>query len=150
MVNQHTKKAGHSASLLLFLLGLVLLNTGVVASSFGAAMNLEGMEEVYFSLDYGVCAIFSLLEGNFGGLLTAIAGIVAILSSAFGRYGQAYNFLIIAVTCFIMRSFISLFYGNYACDGARYAPLRGQEVVIESGSSSSSSSTSGTGTSIPK
>ena len=50
--------------------------------------------------------IFEMLEGSFGALIAVGAGILAVLSSAFGQYRAALGCLIVAVGSFILRSFV--------------------------------------------
>lgn len=46
------------------------------------------------------------LEGDFGALLTALAGIGAIVASAVGGFKVAWSLLVVAVGAFILREFI--------------------------------------------
>ncbi len=46
------------------------------------------------------------LEGDFGALLTALAGIGAIIASAVGGFKVAWSLIVVAVGCFILRNFI--------------------------------------------
>lgn len=107
-----------NGSLTLFIVGLALVLLGTnheVLAQSGSSTPYDGLVKSFKPLDYGVCAIFRFAEGSYGALLTTVAGIVAIASAAFGKYNQAYNMLIVAVGCFILRAFISLFFANYTC-----------------------------------
>lgn len=64
-----------------------------------------------------VCQLFKLIEGSFGGLVMTVAGIGAIVASAFGGYKAAISLLVTGISAFILRSFVSLFFGQPCCDG---------------------------------
>jgi hypothetical protein len=57
-------------------------------------------------------AILSYLEGSFGALVMACAGITAILSAAFGQYKASLGLLVIAVGSFILRSLMGTFFND--------------------------------------
>ena len=59
----------------------------------------------------GTCTLFYLIEGAYGALLATVAGIGAIVSSAFGQYRAAYNFLIVSISSFILRAMVSMWFG---------------------------------------
>lgn len=102
-------------SLTLFIVGVALVLLGTNHEVLAQSTPYDGLVKSFKPLDYGVCAILRFAEGGYGALLTTVAGIIAIASAAFGKYNQAYNMLIVAVGCFILRSFISLFFANYSC-----------------------------------
>jgi hypothetical protein len=60
--------------------------------------------------------VLSLVEGTFGAMVTAVAGIGAILAAAVGGFKMAWSLLVVAIGSFILRSFITLFNGD--CGGA--------------------------------
>lgn len=62
-----------------------------------------------------VCKLFQLIEGSFGGLIMVIAGISAVVSAAFGAYRAALSLIVVGVGAFILRSLVSLFFGNGFC-----------------------------------
>jgi hypothetical protein len=64
-----------------------------------------------------VCQLFKLIEGSFGGLIMTVAGIGAIVASAFGGYKAAISLRVTGISAFILRSFVSLFFGSPCCDG---------------------------------
>jgi hypothetical protein len=64
-----------------------------------------------------VCQLFKLIEGAFGGLVMTVAGIGAIVASAFGGYKAAISLLVTGISAFVLRSFVSLFFGQPCCDG---------------------------------
>ena len=99
----------HQAQLGLFALGTVLLVAGL---SHGAVA--QGLETNYNDLRVSgsVNAILTYMEGTFGALVMAAAGIGAILSSAFGQYKAALGCLIVAVGSFILRSFLATFFND--------------------------------------
>jgi type IV secretory pathway VirB2 component (pilin) len=91
---------------ILFVLGLSLLYAG------GSSLAHAG------SGTYGQACngILLLVEGTFGALITAVAGIGAIVASAVGGFKMAWSLVVVAVGAFILRSYITLFNGD--CGGA--------------------------------
>ena len=59
-----------------------------------------------------VNAVLTYLEGSFGALVMAAAGIGAIMSASFGQYKAALSLMIVAVGAFILRSFMSTFFND--------------------------------------
>lgn len=59
-----------------------------------------------------VNAVMLYLEGSFGALIMAAAGIGAIMSAAFGQYKAAMSLMIVAIGAFILRSFMSTFFND--------------------------------------
>lgn len=59
-----------------------------------------------------VNAIMTYLEGSFGALIMAAAGIGAIMSAAFGQYKAALSLMMVAVGAFILRSIMSTFFND--------------------------------------
>ena len=59
-----------------------------------------------------VNAIMTYLEGTFGALIMAAAGIGAILSAAFGQYRAALSLMVVAIGAFILRSLMSTFFND--------------------------------------
>lgn len=57
-------------------------------------------------------AVLTYLEGSFGALIMVAAGVLAIVSSAFGQYRAALGLLIVAVGSFILRSLVSTFFND--------------------------------------
>ena len=90
------------ANLTLFLFGLALLYSGssdlahADKGSYGQACN----------------SILSLVEGAFGSLITAGAGIGAIVASAVGGFKMAWTLIVVSVGSFILRAYITLFNGE--------------------------------------
>ena len=99
----------HQAQVGLFAVGALLLAAGI---STGAVA--QGLETNYNDLRVSgsVNAILTYMEGTFGALIMAAAGIGAILSSAFGQYKAALGCLIVAVGSFILRSFLATFFND--------------------------------------
>jgi uncharacterized membrane protein YozB (DUF420 family) len=52
------------------------------------------------------------IEGSFGALLMIVAGLVAIIAAAMGAYRAAMACLVIAVGAFVLRSFVTRFFGD--------------------------------------
>jgi predicted dinucleotide-utilizing enzyme len=59
-----------------------------------------------------VNAVLSYLEGTFGALIMAAAGIGAIISASFGGYKAAISLMVVAVGAFILRSLMSTFFND--------------------------------------
>lgn len=59
-----------------------------------------------------VNAVLLYLEGSFGALVMAAAGIGAIVAAAFGGYKAALSLMVVAVGAFILRSIMSTFFND--------------------------------------
>lgn len=95
----------------LFAGGVLLLSLGVLASAWCQPDSLQiHYNDVRFAEASN--AILSYLEGSFGALIMVVAGLIAIISAAFGQYRAAVSCLVIAVGAFILRSFISTFFND--------------------------------------
>ena len=58
--------------------------------------------------------LFKLIEGAFGALLVVGAGIGAIVAATMGAYKAALALLVVSVGAFVLRAYVSLFFGtNY-------------------------------------
>jgi len=90
------------ANVCLFFFGMILLYAG----SADVAHAGQG------SYAQACNGILSLIEGTFGAMLTAIAGVAAIIASAVGGFKMAWSLLVVAIGSFILRSFITLFNGT--------------------------------------
>lgn len=60
---------------------------------------------------------FGYLEGGFGALLAAVAGIGAIVASAAGGFRVAWALVVVSVGAFILREYITIFFTG-GCSGA--------------------------------
>lgn len=93
----------------LFILGLTVLvfglSHGVDAQGMGTKYNDQRIANA-------VNAVMTYLEGTFGALVMAAAGIGAILSAAFGQYRAALSLMVVAVGAFILRSLMSTFFND--------------------------------------
>jgi len=67
-------------------------------------------------------ALLQLTEGNLGALVMISAGIGTIIAVAFGGYKAAANLLAVAVSAFILRSIVIIF---FEFDGAKESCLSG-------------------------
>jgi hypothetical protein len=107
----------NNANVLLLLFGFVLLAIGLdhaaYAQQLGNQINVDTTD-----IDRTRCALYALIEGPYGALLTATAGFGAAVSAVFGNYKTAYNFLIVGVGCFIARSVDSMYFGTVDCQQA--------------------------------
>lgn len=62
-----------------------------------------------------VCQLLGLIEGSFGALIMVVAGILAIVSATMGGYRSGVNLIYIGAGAFILRSLVSLFFGDVGC-----------------------------------
>jgi len=61
----------------------------------------------------GACAkMLLLVEGAFGALVAAVAGVAAILAAALGGFKMAWSLVVVSIGAFILRSWILLFQGS--------------------------------------
>lgn len=94
-------KSTETQKAILFLLGGVLFFTAGADSahagvgSFGQACN----------------KMLMLIEGAFGALVAAAAGVAAIVAAALGGFKMAWALVVVAVGSFILRAFITIFNG---------------------------------------
>ena len=102
------------AQALLFAAGVVCLGIGLSDDVFatgigsGSAARQGDVEDSRIAL--AVSTLFKYLEGSFGALIMAAAGIGAILSAAVGQYKAALSCMVVSVGAFILRSFMTTFF----------------------------------------
>ena len=114
-------------SLILFVAGTVILYTGLsdvcLASTGGSPRGGGGglnplspsgnpLEFDPIEIEKAWCALYALSEGAWGGLITTAAGLGVIVSSVVGKYQSAFSLLVVAVSAFALRSFVSLYFGT--------------------------------------
>lgn len=130
-----TSFAYKHATALMFVLGLSLLSAGLSDMSFasgngGEDTTLGGTEDPAApgynpkEIRGAVELLFRLIEGSFGALIMVVAGIGAIVAAAFGAYRAAVGMLVVAVGAFILRSLVSLFFGDFS-DALSDVPVQG-------------------------
>ena len=88
----------------------------------GAILLIVGLQEVAHAfaepnyndtlIRNAVGQLFKLIEGAFGALIMVVAGIGAIVAASMGAYRLAVSMLVVAVGAFILRSLVSLFFGE--------------------------------------
>ena len=112
------------ANAIMLMLGVMLLSAGMVELSHAAG---GGNVRTYSQASYdptlvraAVGSLFALVEGSFGALIMVAAGLAAIVAAAMGAYRAAVSLLVVAVSAFILRALVSLFFGS------EYDPLEGQ------------------------
>lgn len=98
----------------LFVAGLAVLALGLSHEVFAAQAGAGGIQTTYndVRIANAVNVILEYLEGSFGALIMAAAGIGAIMSAAFGQYKAALSLMVVAVGSFILRSFMSTFFND--------------------------------------
>ena len=86
----------------------------------GAALLYSGLSQIAWAKTGGypeACdMIVSLIEGSFGAVVAAAAGLGAIIASAVGGFKAAWTLLVVSIGAFILRQYITLFSGN--CGGS--------------------------------
>lgn len=113
----------HSKQAIMFCLGLILLEYGFSEIAF--AQQNEGKD--HNRVRKAACRLYRLMEGAFGGLIATVAGVGAIVSSAFGGYRMAVGLLVTGLGAFTLRSLLSLFFGSPDCSDAwKQAPPSGR------------------------
>lgn len=95
--------------------GVALLSLGVTQEVW-AAEGAQGRASSMPRIREACGALVLFLEGPFGALICAGAGIGAICAAAFGGFKMAWTLVIISVGAFILRSYISLFFGTHCTD----------------------------------
>lgn len=85
----------------LFLIGLAILIIGCDENAFAAG-----------SAEMACAILLKYVEGPFGALITAAAGIGAIVAAALGGFKVAWTLIVTAVGAFILRSYMSLWFGG--------------------------------------
>ena len=101
---------------LMFLGGVVLLTHGLESVSHagggaaGAGAGNGHLEIDTKAIKGAYCGLIGLMKGSFGALITAVAGIGAIIASAVGAYRAAMNFIVVACGSFILQAMVDLFF----------------------------------------
>jgi hypothetical protein len=109
MLNTLVVKHSH---LCLAVIGILLLTHGLA----DIAEAQSGFHEANFNdqwIRQAVIRLFMLIEGAFGALIMVVAGLGAIVAAAMGAYRAAVGMLVVAVGAFILRSLVSLFFGQF-------------------------------------
>lgn len=106
--------ANRHQTLILFVVGIVLLTFGLTGLSEAQGEGVWIAQRRDMNIRAAVGLLYLLVEGPFGALLATVAGLGAVVASAFGAYKAAVALLVCSVAAFILRSLISLFFGtNY-------------------------------------
>jgi len=87
---------------LLFAVGVVLI------ASLGAENAYAGAG----TFGNACSKMLLLVEGAFGALVAAVAGVAAILAAALGGFKMAWSLVVVSIGAFILRSWIQLFQGS--------------------------------------
>lgn len=106
------------ARTLMFVMGVGLLTGGMSELSHAQAFDDSFIR-------FAVGNLFGLIEGAFGALIMVVAGIAAIVAAAMGAYKAAMGMLVVAVGAFILRSLVSLFFGDGFVAGRNKQELGG-------------------------
>jgi len=95
-----------------FIAGLGILLIGSQDMSLAQLQDRYDIEYNDERVDNVINAIFVYLEGSFGALIMVSAGLLAIVSSAFGQYRAALGLLAVAVGAFLLRSLVGTFFND--------------------------------------
>ncbi len=87
---------------LLMIFGIILLYSGTTELAHAG----QG------SMGMACNKMLMMIEGAFGALVAAVAGVAAIVAAAMGGFKMAWTLVVISVGSFILRSYISLFNGE--------------------------------------
>ena len=109
----------HHATKLLLIMGVGLLAGGLTTLSQAGGPNVFTVPSFNDGLiRESVALLFALIEGAFGALIMVVAGLGAIVAAAMGAYRAAVGMLVVALGAFILRSLVSLFFGqSFSTDG---------------------------------
>lgn len=99
-------------ALALIVTGLTVLALGVLDDATAQVSSGAGINYNTERITNAVNAIMTYLEGSFGALIMASAGVGAIMSAAFGQYKASLSLLVVAVGSFILRSLMSTFFND--------------------------------------
>ncbi len=89
------------------IIGFGIIDDAMAQMSSGATIHYNADR-----LNDAVNAIMTYLEGSFGALIMACAGVGAIMSAAFGQYKASLSLLVVAVGSFILRSLMGTFFDD--------------------------------------
>lgn len=103
-----------------WLMGVLILYSGLLQLSYAQGGGPQGsFTENAYGDDLVRCAVanlYKLVEGAFGALVMVVAGLGAIIAAAMGAYRASLGMLVVAVGSFILRSLVSLFFGDNFTD----------------------------------
>lgn len=80
-----------------------------------------------------ICDIYDLMQGDLGGLLAAVAGIMALVMAAMGSLRGAAGFVVTAAAAFTISAGVSAWFGDFGCGGnagGRAAPAGGRSAEV--------------------
>lgn len=95
----------------IYLCGVALLSWAFMDTA-DAATTSGGITYNDSKITNSVNAIMLYLEGSFGALVMAAAGIGAIVAAAFGGYKASLSLMVVAIGAFILRSIMSTFFND--------------------------------------
>ena len=87
---------------LLMILGVVLLYSGTTELAHAGSG----------SMTLACNKVLLLIEGAFGALVAAVAGVAAIVAAAMGGFKMAWALVVVSVGAFILRAYITLFFAG--------------------------------------
>ena len=102
-----------NSSAILFTQALILVICGL--TNLALAQENTSTSSTEFDDTYikdAICKVIFVIEGSFGALLMLVAGLAGIVSAAIGAYKAAMNCIVIACGSWIIRSFVTLYFGK--------------------------------------
>jgi len=90
------------ANLVLMLVGVALLYCGTTELAHAGSGSMKDACD----------KVLQLVEGAFGALVAAVAGVAAIVAAAMGGFKMAWTLFVISIGSFILRFSVSLFNGQ--------------------------------------
>lgn len=118
-VSNQSKSSNFGTSPAERMFAFALVMTGITTMALGlvddATAQIGYGSEIHYNatrINDAVNAIMTYLEGSFGALIMAAAGVGAIMSAAFGQYRASLSLLVVAVGSFILRSLIGTFFND--------------------------------------
>ena len=113
-----TSLVSNNANFVMLLLGLGTITFGLSEVSYAQAINVGSLNDSRIACVAG--RILALTEGNFGALVMVGAGVATVISAAFGAFKAATSLLAVAVSAFVLRSLVYIFFsaqlGGANCD----------------------------------
>ena len=101
-----TAPSANFSQALLLLVGLGLISLAMTSGAGAQEATNYDDQLLTDSINY----ILTYMEGTYGALIMACAGVLSVLSAAYGQYRTSICMLIVAVGSYILRSFIGTFF----------------------------------------
>ncbi|MFN8391906.1 MAG: hypothetical protein U0136_16575 [Bdellovibrionota bacterium] len=83
---------------------------GIAFIAFGSAESAYAFDDSKFGVICG--RTIGYIEGGFGALMSAIAGIGAIIASASGGFRMAWALVVVSIGAFILHEYVDIFFSG--------------------------------------